>query len=77
MDEPPNFSAPVAMITGVYPTLSMTFVDREVRALRAMGCEVVTFTLRKPTPEWVSGTFQTGETERVIPLYASALQPTD
>src|SRR6056297_3553029 len=77
MAERPTLTGPVAMITGTYPSLSMTFVDREVRALRAMGCDVVTFTLRQPTNDSVSGDFQAAEAKRVISLYAMSRQPKD
>lgn len=77
MADLPTLTGPVAMITGTYPSLSMTFVDREVRALRAMGCDVVTFTLRQPTQKSVSGDFQAAEAKRVISLYAMSRQPKD
>lgn len=77
MAERPTLTGPVAMITGTYPSLSMTFVDREVRALRDMGCDVVTFTLRQPTQESLSGDFQATEAKRVISLYATSRQPKD
>jgi glycosyltransferase involved in cell wall biosynthesis len=38
---------PIAMVTGRYPGLSLTFNEREVRALRAMDCEVVAAMLRQ------------------------------
>ncbi|MFC5381883.1 glycosyltransferase family 4 protein [Aquipuribacter nitratireducens] len=40
----------VAYLTAVYPALSCAFIDREVDALRAEGREVVTFSVRPPSP---------------------------
>ena len=64
MDDTLDPSDNVAMITGRYPAMSMTFVDREVRALRAMGCAVTTFALRAAPSYQVKGRFQHAELAR-------------
>jgi glycosyltransferase involved in cell wall biosynthesis len=63
------------MVTGRYPGLSLTFIDREVRAMRAMGVEVISVSVRSPDPENLSGAFQRAEAGRVIQLIASARRP--
>lgn len=61
------------MVTGRYPGVSLTFIDREVRALRAAGCEVLTVTIRPPRE--IAGAFQQEEAWRVHRLLASAWNP--
>lgn len=41
----------IAYLTGQYPEVSLTFILREVEALRAMGAEVVTCSIRETPPE--------------------------
>jgi glycosyltransferase involved in cell wall biosynthesis len=74
---PPEFApcGPIAMVTGRYPGVSQTFIDREVLALRAMGCEVVTVTIRSARPGTFAGPFQITEAARVHRLLASARNP--
>ena len=38
----------IAYLTGHYPKVSHTFILREVEALRALGIEVLTCSIRKP-----------------------------
>lgn len=75
MPEPQRFRGPIAMVTGRYPGLSLTFIDREVRALREMGVDVITVTVRSPDPQALSGEFQHEEAGRVFRLLASARRP--
>lgn len=75
MPEPKRFRGPIAMVTGRYPGLSLTFIDREVRALREMGVDVITVTVRSPDPQALSGEFQHEEAGRVFRLLASARRP--
>ena len=42
--------ARVAYVIGTFPTLTETFVAREVQALRAVGADVELFALRRPGP---------------------------
>ena len=74
---PPEIApcGPIAMVTGRYPGVSQTFIDREVLALRAMGCEVVTVTIRSAQPGTFAGPFQIAEAARVHRLLASARNP--
>lgn len=46
-------SAPlrVAYVLSLYPTLSGTFIEREVTALRALGVEVLTISVNSPTAQ--------------------------
>lgn len=75
MPEPQRFRGPIAMVTGRYPGLSFTFIDREVRALRDMGVDLITVTVRSPDPQTLSGEFQHIEAGRVFRLLASAGRP--
>jgi colanic acid/amylovoran biosynthesis glycosyltransferase len=43
----------IAYLTSGYPHVSHTFVQDEVRALRALGLEIDTFTMRRTDPEGV------------------------
>lgn len=70
---PQGGPGPLAVVTGRYPGVSLTFIDREVRALRAAGCEVVTVTIRAPRE--IAGAFQREEARRVHRLLASARNP--
>ncbi len=65
----------IAMVMGIYPALSHTFIDREVRALRAAGCRVVTVALRASDDGAIAGEFQRREAGRVHRLRASARNP--
>ncbi|MFW5642163.1 MAG: glycosyltransferase [Roseicyclus sp.] len=76
-DRPPDLGprGPIAVVTGRYPLVSQTFIDRDVQALRAMGCEVVTVTIRSSRPGAFAGAFQSAEAGRVHRLLASARNP--
>jgi len=50
MTSPAPFG-PVAYLTGEYPKVSHTFIQREVAALRDAGVEVVTCTIRRAAPK--------------------------
>jgi glycosyltransferase involved in cell wall biosynthesis len=75
MPEPQRFEGTIAMVTGRYPGLSQTFIDREVRALREMGVDLITVTVRSPDPQALSGQFQHEEAGRVFRLLDSAKRP--
>ncbi|MGS5086078.1 glycosyltransferase family 4 protein [Hydrogenophaga sp. A37] len=75
MPESQRFGGTIAMVTGRYPGLSLTFIDREVRALREMGVDLITVTVRSPDPQALSGAFQHEEAGRVFRLLASAQRP--
>lgn len=71
----PEAGGRVAMVTGRYPAFSMTFVDREVRALKSLGYDVVTVTVRAPQRGALAGPFQEEEARKVHGLRASAWNP--
>ena len=66
---------PIAVVTGRYPAPSLTFIDREVRALRKAGCDVVTVTIRSPDHGSLRGSFQSEEAGKVHCVIASARTP--
>ncbi len=39
---------PIAYLNSEYPSLSHTFIEREVRQVRAQGLDVITFSIRRP-----------------------------
>ncbi|MEO9651790.1 MAG: glycosyltransferase family 4 protein [Roseobacter sp.] len=45
----------IAYLTGVYPLVSLTFIQREVAALRALGVEVETVSCRYVSPDQFNG----------------------
>lgn len=52
MDRPTLSRAPrIAYLTGRFPEVSLTFILREVEALRAQGFEVLTCSIRRTPPE--------------------------
>ena len=69
-------SRPVAYLTSVYPAVSHTFISREVRALRARGMDVHTFTIRRaPAGALVSGEDreEAARTSAILPIEVSSL----
>ncbi|MEM7522749.1 MAG: glycosyltransferase [Pseudomonadota bacterium] len=50
-----DFNGPVAYLTGEYPRVSHTFIQREAEALRATGIEVVTCSIRRTGDEHLTG----------------------
>lgn len=44
-----QYIGPVAYLTGEYPKVSHTFIQREIQALRARGIVVHTFSVRRPS----------------------------
>ncbi len=51
----------LAYLTGEYPRASDTFIQREVVALRALGHEVLTCSIRRTGAEHLVGPEQRGE----------------
>jgi len=49
-----NSKPPIAHLAQIFPSLTMTFVYREIMALRAMGVNIDTFSIWKPNPTKVS-----------------------
>lgn len=54
-------TGPVAYLTGEYPKVSHTFIQREIAALRARDTEVIACTVRRPPPDAVVGAAQHAE----------------
>ena len=70
-----HFSGPIAYITGQYPSVSHTFIQREVEGLRALGIEVFTCTVRRPPPKSVVGPGQAAEATRTFAILEAAKSP--
>jgi glycosyltransferase involved in cell wall biosynthesis len=51
MDQQPAPSAPIAYLTGQYPKVSHTFIQREIAALRDLGLTVLTCQVRRAAPQ--------------------------
>lgn len=48
-------AGPVAYLTGEYPMVSHTFIQREIDGVRRAGVGVVPFAIRRPGPEHLTG----------------------
>ena len=46
-----NRPAKIAYLAGQYPQVSLTFIQREIEAIRALGLDVVTCSIRQTPPE--------------------------
>ena len=74
-NRPLPLAGPVAYITGVYPKVSHSFILREVAALRALGAEVLTYSVRRPPVEEVRGPEAQAEYARTYMLLDVARKP--
>ncbi len=54
----------IAYITGVYPRATDTFIQREIAALRAVGIDVETMSVRRPDSSHIVGAEQKSESQR-------------
>jgi len=72
---PPRLSGPVAYNTGQYPRASDTFILREVRALRRLGVEVTTCSVRKSDPSHIVGPEQAEEQAGTFYILNAAKNP--
>ncbi len=72
---PDHASGPVAYLTGVYPAMSHTFIQREVAGLRALGQEVVTATVRRAPPDTIVGAQQIAEARDTFCILDAARRP--
>jgi glycosyltransferase involved in cell wall biosynthesis len=68
-------AGPVAYVTGGYPKVSHTFIQREVAALRALDLEVLPCTIRRPPPSEVVGAAQEAEAARTFGVLEAAKNP--
>ena len=66
-------SVRVAYMTGEYPRATDTFIQREVAALRALGAEVETFSIRRPAEREAVGPEQRAERERTTYVLPSGV----
>ncbi|GGX48603.1 colanic acid biosynthesis glycosyltransferase WcaL [Tateyamaria omphalii] len=65
----------LAYLTGEYPRASDTFIQREVAALRELGHEVVTCSIRRTGPEHLVGPEQRAEHARTFQVLQTAKNP--
>jgi len=63
---------PIAYLTGEYPKISHTFIQREIAALRALGVEVMPCTVRRPPHDRVVGADQEEEAARTFGILETA-----
>lgn len=61
----------IAYLNTQYPSLSHTFIEREVRELRARGVEIETFSIRPPRPQDVLGEHHARAARETFCLLAS------
>jgi glycosyltransferase involved in cell wall biosynthesis len=69
------WTGPVAYVTGEYPKVSHTFIQREIMGLRDLGVEVVTCTVRRPAAKSVVGPEQQAEAAQTFAILAMARNP--
>ena len=72
--QPP--SGPIAYLTGEYPKVSHTFIQREVAALRQLGQTIHTCTVRRAPAADVVGPEQQAEAARTFCILDAARKPT-
>ncbi|WP_346293303.1 glycosyltransferase [Sphaerothrix gracilis] len=63
----------IAYLTGEYPRATDTFIQREVAALRALGLEIQTFSIRRPDEAHLVGQEQREERDRTLYLLPANL----
>ncbi len=66
---------PIAYLTGEYPKVSHTFIQREVMALRAKGADILTCTVRRPPKKEISGPEQVAENDNTFCILEAARSP--
>ncbi len=67
--------APIAYLTGQYPKVSHTFIEREVAGLRALGWTIEPCTVRRPAAKDVVGPAQKAEEARTFGVIEAAKNP--
>jgi len=75
MVELQKLSGPIAYLTGEYPRATDTFIQREVMALRDLGIEVNTCSIRKTGAEHLVGEEQRNEAENTFYVLNAAKKP--
>lgn len=75
MSQPARRPGRIAYLTGEYPRATDTFIQREVSALRRLGWEVDTFSIRRTGPEHHTGPEQKEEAARTFHVLPATLRP--
>lgn len=70
-----SLNGPVAYLTGEYPRATDTFIQREVAALRDLGFEVATCSVRRTGPEHIVGPEQAAEQARTFHILSRTANP--
>ncbi|RWR29833.1 colanic acid biosynthesis glycosyltransferase WcaL [Sinirhodobacter populi] len=65
----------IAYLTGQYPKVSHTFIQREIEGLRALGWTIEACTVRRPNPKDVVGPAQEAEQARTFAILSAAKKP--
>lgn len=68
-------TAPIAYLTGQYPKVSHTFIQREIDGLRALGWTIEPCTVRRPAAKDVVGQAQIDEQTRTFGVIEAAKKP--
>ncbi len=63
---PPTQRMRIAYLTGEYPRVTDTFIQREVAAMRERGHDVITMSIRRPAKSHSVGPEQEAERERTV-----------
>ncbi len=66
-------AAPLAYLVGTYPTITTTFIDREIEALRDMGVSIDVISIRTAAPEVSGSTAYADIAERVHNLLPTSV----
>jgi glycosyltransferase involved in cell wall biosynthesis len=70
-----KFFGPIAYITGEYPRATDTFIQREVFALRGLGIQILTCSIRKTGAEHLVGDEQRTEAKSTFYVLQAAKSP--
>ena len=73
IDGPPK--GPIAYLTGEYPKVSHTFIEREIFALRKLGVRVETCTIRRTSEKDVVGPIQKAEQAATFSVQEASKNP--
>jgi hypothetical protein len=73
--ETPQSAPRIAYLTGAYPAVSHTFILREVEALRRLGLDIVTCSIRRSGPEHLRGPAEKHAAETTFHVIATGKSP--
>ena len=65
----------IAYLTGEYPRATDTFIQREVAALRKLGFDIATCSIRRTGPEHLTGPEQVAEAAQTFVVLEAILRP--